>query len=171
MDITRTLYKGFRLSKLLTTLPYTCTLLGEKCLAKEVGRFWAGRLAMSFYYLEEAFAFCDYLRLRLRAGLAIDYLEEVIGYERAGLELQRPSLNGTPPPPQEIAFRHDPLRLLTPLAAGERPEVVPERPCLVVGRLASGGGLQWTIREEGSDGEVSWFCSRSVTGDIDVTAH
>lgn len=36
IDITGTLHKGFRLGKILSMLPLTCALLGNKRLAREV---------------------------------------------------------------------------------------------------------------------------------------
>lgn len=101
LEITRTLHKGFRLGKLLAQLPLTCTLLGEEILAREIDAFWQQRLPVSFYYLEEAIAFCDHLLGRARAELDLPYIEEIVAYERAGLELQRARPGGETPEPPE----------------------------------------------------------------------
>src|SRR5688500_6428770 len=53
IDITATLHKGFRLGKILSMLPMTCVLLGNKRLAREVDLFWQKHRSRSFYYLEE----------------------------------------------------------------------------------------------------------------------
>jgi hypothetical protein len=88
MDITRMLHKGFRLGKLRALLPLTCALLGDTRLSREVTHFWAARPATSFYYLDEAAAFCAYLRRRQGGGLRVAFLADVIAYEEAGLRLQ-----------------------------------------------------------------------------------
>ena len=83
LDITRTLHKGFRLGKLLTHLPLTRVLLDRDTMAREVGGFWRRRPPVSFYFLEQALAFCAYLLERVRAGdLEVRYLEEIAALSR-----------------------------------------------------------------------------------------
>jgi hypothetical protein len=143
LDATRMLYKGFRLSKLYATLPLTCALLGEKRLGREADVYWASRVSVSLYYFEEAFGFCDHLQERLKAGLRVMYLDEVLGYERASLELQRPRGNGDSPGAYDVEFQHDPEILLNSLARGKRPRAVPKLRCSVRGRATKDEGVEW----------------------------
>jgi hypothetical protein len=143
LDATRTLYKGFRLSKLYATLPMTCTLLGDDRLAREVGLYWSARVSVSLYYFEEAFGFCDHLQARLRSGLRVAYLDEVLAYERACLELQRPRHDGDVPAAQLVMFRHDPELLLSRLAMGRRPRAIPQLSCTLLGELDADNKMQW----------------------------
>lgn len=140
LDVTRTLHKGFRLSKLLTWLPLTCSVLGNETLAREVGEFWRLHLPVTFYYLEEAVAFCDHLLERMSAGPERD----VIAYERASLELQRARPEGAPAPLQVVHLRHDPQELLTALSHGVSLANVPEQPCRLVG-IKEAGHVEWRI--------------------------
>ncbi len=90
MDITRTLHKGWRLNKVLAFLPATCALLGEERLAQELSIFWRNQAPTSLYFLEEALAFSSHLLERVRTGLAIENLGDVLAYERSKLEARRP---------------------------------------------------------------------------------
>lgn len=145
LDVTRTLHKGFRLSKLLTWLPLTCSVLDSEALAREVGGFWRRRLPVTFYYLEEAVDFCDYLLERLERGAVRD----VVAYERASLELQRARPEGVPVPLQVVHLRHDPQELLTALSRGAPLAAladIPEQPCRLVG-IKEAGRVEWRILE------------------------
>jgi hypothetical protein len=145
LDITRTLHKGFRLAKLLAWIPLTCAVLGREVRTREVEEFWKRRLPVSFYYLEEAVAFCDYLLERVREGLDISYLEEVAAYERASLELRRARPASEVVDSQTVELRHDPEVLLGALARGEDLAGVPEMPCRLVGRRVE-GGVEWRLQ-------------------------
>jgi hypothetical protein len=142
LDVTRTLHKGFRLSKLLTWLPLTCSVLDSEALAREVGEFWRLRLPVTFYYLEEAVGFCDHLLERMGAGAERD----VIAYERASLELQRARPEGEEAPVQVVDLGRDPQELLEALSRGEPLAGVPERPCQLIGTKEV-GRVEWRILE------------------------
>ena len=142
LGINRTLHKGFRLGKLRGLLPFTCRLLGTQRLCDELARFWRDHPPASFYFLPEAVDFCDWLarrRLRLR------YLDDIVAYERATLELERARTG--PPPVQLVRFRHDSTALLTALAQGRRPRGIPERRCMLVARLGADGKAVWTMHD------------------------
>ena len=149
LDATRTLHKSFRLTKIYTMLPLTRALLGPARLAKEIGSFWKAEPPVSHYFLEEAIAFCDFLQTRLRSGLRIKYLEEIVAYERANLELRRPRTNGGSPEPQFVKFDHDPVTLFTRLMRGKAPRAVPALPCWLVGSLGPDEEVQWDISTDG----------------------
>jgi hypothetical protein len=147
MDVTRTLHKGFRLSKLMGQLPLTCAALGKEPLAREVAEFWRQNPPVSFYYLAEAVSFCDFVAARLEEGMEAPtpYLGEVAAWERAGLELQRPRPEGEAPPLQVVEFTHDPLPLLAALGRGEPVEPT-DRPCVMIGGY-EGGKVEWRLAE------------------------
>ena len=148
LDVTRTLHKGFRLSKLVGQLPLTCAALGKEALSREVAEFWRRNPPVSFYYLAEAVSFCDFLAARLEEGMEppTPYLAEVAAWERAGLLLQRPRPEGEPPPHQIVEFAHDPLPLLSALGRGEVPDLA-DRPCLMIGGY-EGGKVEWRLVED-----------------------
>lgn len=149
LGATRMLYKGFRLSKLYATVPLTCALLGEQRLTREVNLYWAARASLSLYYFEEAFGFCDHLESRLRAGLTVAYLDEVLAYERGCIELQRPRNKGEKKPSaQVINFVHDPQILLSRLTNGRRPRAIPKLECTLSGSLDKQGKVQWHFIED-----------------------
>ena len=140
LELTAYLIRSFRLGKLLTLLPLTRTLLGNRRLAEEAQAFWRRQPPTSFYFLEEALAFCDFLLAHARRT---KYLEEVVSYERTMLELRRVRANGDRPAPQLVRFEHDPVRLLTTLAAGRRPRAVPELRCMMRATLEGERDVQW----------------------------
>jgi hypothetical protein len=144
LEITRTLHDGWRLSKALLMLPLTCALLGHERLAQELRDFWHTRTPRSLYFREEAIAFCDHLRARARSTLRLVYLEEVVGFERAALELRAPWAPD-PPRQQEVEFSHDPEVLFAELAAGRRPRAIPERHCVLLGRAVEPGTPEWRL--------------------------
>lgn len=150
LDATRTLHKSFRLTKIYTLLPLTRALLGPDRLAIEIASFWKAELPVSHYFLEEAIRFCDFLQKRISSGLRIKYLDEVVAYERANLELRWPRTSGDAPKPLVVKFDHDPTTLLTQLTKGKRPRVVPALACFLVGSLDQDGEVQWLISTEGS---------------------
>jgi hypothetical protein len=145
LDAARTLHKSFRLTKIYSLLPLTRALLGPDRLAVEVSSFWKAELPVSHYFMEEAIAFCDFLQNRIGSGLRIKYLEEIVAYERANLELRRPRTNGVLPEPQFVKFDHDPVTLFTQLMKGQRPRAVADLSCLLVGSLDRDGEVQWEI--------------------------
>lgn len=145
MDVTRTLHKAFRLGKLLTQLPLTRRLLGTERLAPEVERFWKHRPPLSFYFLEEAVAFCDYLLGRDLAALGVEHVEEVVRYERAGKALERARAEGLRPEPERVEFACDPAALLSALQRGEAPRGIPDLRCTLEARLGETGAVEWDV--------------------------
>lgn len=142
VDINRTLHKGFRLGKLRAMLPLTCQLLGAARLARAAAAFWTARPPASFYFIPEALEFCTFLHSRKHR---VKYLDEVLGYERATLEIEKASC--VFPQPQRVCFRHDPRILLTVLANGRRPRAVPHRPAIAVCMRDADGRVQWRLFE------------------------
>lgn len=67
-------------------LPLTCRLLGAKQLARQVEGFWRDCPPSSFYFLPEALECCRHLQA---GGLRRLYLDEVLLFEQASLELER----------------------------------------------------------------------------------
>jgi hypothetical protein len=146
LRITVLVHRGWRLGKLLSLLPRTCSLLGPDRLAAELDRFWSDHLPRSLYFYDEALAFADHLE-RHRQGPDVRYLDEVIAYERARLELMRPGTDTGET--RMVAFRHDPVRLfeaIAPDAIGEGP---PVRPTLLIGERLPDGHPRWRAIDAG----------------------
>lgn len=99
MHAMRMLHKGFRLSKLLLSLPWSCKLLGDDKLARMLGEFWRARPSASFYYAEESIAFGRFLETQIRSGeLRVPFLEQVLAEELSRLRRQAAP---SPAPPAE----------------------------------------------------------------------
>lgn len=140
--VTAKLVRSFRLAKILTLLPLTRSLLGDAVLGREVRRFWAEHPPRTFYALDEALAFAASL---LDRHLYNPFIDEVVGFERALLELRRARPENRPAPPQTIRFRHDPRVVLGALAEGRYPpRRTRERPCVVQAVLTPEGTLEWS---------------------------
>ncbi len=144
LEVTATLIKGFRLGKIISLLPLTRALLGDKRLRRELRLFWAATPPDSFYPVVEVLAFCDHLLERLRSGLQVNYLEDVVAYERAIVELRRARPASSPAMSQVVCFRYDPACLFTCLAAGRRPRRIPQLPCVLVGTVDDTDTIVWT---------------------------
>ncbi len=151
LDATRTLHKSFRLTKLYSTLPLTRQLLRPNRLAKEIGSFWEATPSDSHYFLDESIAFCDFLRKRLRSGLRIKHLEEIVTYERANLNLRRARIEPEVPKREIVRFRYDPIILFAQLVKGKHPRAVPERTCTMIGTVNKEGEVHWRLSEKLSD--------------------
>ena len=147
LDVTRTLHKSFRLTKLYYTLPLTRVLLGPDRLAKLIGAFWKANPSVSHYFVDESIAFCEFLQNRLRAGLRIKYLTEIVAYERARLNLKRAQIGAEIPKAELVRFCHDPTVLFEQLMEGKRPRDIPARSCTLVGTLDDEGEAQWAFAE------------------------
>jgi len=145
LSITSTLHTGFRLGKILSMLPLTSQLLGSKRLSRELKKFWGAYVSHSFYYLEEAIAFCDFLERRERPR-PIRYLDEVVAYERARLEAQRPEPARTSHP--RVRFEHDPQKLLEALVLRRRPRSIPKRACWLTPNRELDGSIRWDIEDD-----------------------
>ena len=150
MEATRLVHKDFRLSKLYIMLPLTRFLLGRKRMIREASAFWSVNPPVSHYFLQEAIDFCDHLLERLASGLRVKYLYEIVSYERAALELQRPRQHEEAARSQTINFNYDPMILFTQLSRQQRPRAVPPLRCTLVGTLDNDENVQWDILKSNS---------------------
>jgi hypothetical protein len=142
LAVTATLVRSFRLGKVLNLLPMTRTLLGDARLGQEVRCFWAVQPPRTFYALDEAIAFAEYL---MKRNWASPFALEVVTFERALLELRRARPAGEGVPAQEISFCHDPRDVLGPLSKGQRPgKRARVRSCVVRASLDERGQVAWS---------------------------
>lgn len=146
--VTGTLVESFRLAKIVKLAPLTRTLLGEARLAEEARAFWQVHPPRSFYAVDEVIAFCDYLEGRLRDGMWVPYLEDVLALERTMLELRGPHVPGGAVT-RLLQFRHDPVAVLGPLAAGRIPGPVAAVDCALLVTVREDGSTTWTRAVEG----------------------
>ncbi len=161
LAVTATLVRSFRLAKIVTLLPLTRSLLGDTILAREVRRFWAEEPPRTFYALDEAQAFAaDLLRRRLRNP----FVDEVVGFERAMLELRRARPGNRRPPAQTVRFRHDPRIVLGALAAGRLPpRRLREHPCVLRADLAADGTVEWSPAPDVEAERISQHASAALS--------
>jgi hypothetical protein len=142
LDITRTLYHAWRLTKVLTLLPLTSALLGDE-LAATLEGFWRTRPARSLYFVEECLSFCEYLRRSNR--VALPYVLDVVTFEEAKLRLRQDVVHGRAPVSRSITLRHEPQALLGALARGETPASPAPGTYVLEGVLDSDGQDRWHI--------------------------
>lgn len=108
--LTRTMYRGFRLSKLHATVPLLCRVLGRR-LTTCVLRYFAECRPFTFYFADEGVAFCDFIIASPPSRPCPRLLQDVARYERAGLLLTMGAADGRS---ERIAvpFAHDPGAVL-----------------------------------------------------------
>jgi hypothetical protein len=146
MDAIRTIHKGFRLGKLMPMLPLTCALLGPLRLNREAHAFWKLRPPLTFHFLEEALAFCEFLDERMQSGvLKAAYLDEILVFERAALHLRAAHVMGDEHARQVVRFQHDPEKLMALIAARKRRSRVRVRACTLVGELQGQAEPTWSM--------------------------
>lgn len=124
MDLNCTLARGNRFGPIFDVLPLVCTLL-KPSLRELLGEFWSSHQPCNYQLSGEAEAFTIFLRKKITDGFVQPYLEEILHYETALWELVR-SLHSKASKNaseafREVAFQHDPRKLLPPLEAGEFP--------------------------------------------------
>ncbi len=147
MDATRLLHKAFRLTKLYNFLPLTCQALGSDRLAAEAGAYWHASLPVSHYFLEECLGFCAHLKQRLRSGLRVKYLAEVVAYECAALELREAQLVGDLTAIRIVDFGCDAVTLFEQLAAKRRLRGIPRGTCRLIGQIGPDGSITWEVAD------------------------
>ncbi|MFN7944913.1 MAG: hypothetical protein U0Z53_06150 [Blastocatellia bacterium] len=145
MDATRLLHKAFRLTKLYNLLPLTCQVLGADRLAAEASAYWHSSLPVSHYFLEECLGFCQHLKRRMRSGLRVKYLAEVVAYECATLELRAAHLAGELTAVRAVDFRCDAVTLFEQLAAKRRLRGIPRCECRLIGQIEPDGSINWEV--------------------------
>lgn len=145
LRVTATLIGSFRLSKILQLMPLTRQMLGDARLVQEARTFWREAPPRTYYSLEEALEFCDYLLGRAGRG---PFVKEVVAFERAQLELRRVRPEGEPVPPQEVVFKHDPRDVLGPLTEGRAPRQARRWFGRMRASLGADGEVEWTRVED-----------------------
>jgi len=145
LALPRELHGGWRLGKVLTLLPLTARLLGDR-LAGELIAFWKERPPRSLFFQEDALAFAARLADESRDE---PHLAEVASFERARLELLHPDPDEPPPRVREVRFRYDAEVFMARLAEGEPLDGVPERPSVIRGVWDGAGEPVWTMRALG----------------------
>jgi hypothetical protein len=145
LRVTATLVGSFRLGKILQLLPLTRQMLGDARLVQEARAFWRESPPRTYYSLEEALQFCDYLLGRAGRG---PFVKEVVAFERMQLELRRVRPEGEEVPAQEVFFRHDPRDVLGPLSEGRAPRQARRWFGRLRARLDADGEVEWTRIED-----------------------
>lgn len=140
LRVTATLVASFRLGKILQLLPLTRQMLGDARLVQEARAFWRECPPRTYYSLEEALEFCDYLLGTAGRG---PFVKEVVAFERVQLELRRVRPAGEPAPAQEVFFRHDPRDVLGPLSEGRAPRQARRWFGRLRATLGQGGEVEW----------------------------
>ena len=116
------LYRANRMTPIFMFFPRTCRLLGQT-LRQELDAFWSAERAVDLQYVGETERFARFVKKRARLGLLRShYLEEIVDYETAAMEL-RFANRDIEPLIRFVHFSHDPSRLLDLL---EKPEPIPE---------------------------------------------
>lgn len=136
LRLTRTLHRGWRLSKLLTLLPLTCAVADRTLLETQVLSFWRLQPPRSLYFVDEAVRFVDHLIAAL--GETEMALADVARFEQANLRLGDAARYRLPIGPVHVRLQHDPAQLLGRVVAGEPLDRVRRRPTELVGSVVDG---------------------------------
>lgn len=136
LHLTRTLHRGWRLSKLLTLLPMTCAVADRAVLETEVVRFWRREPPRGLYFVDEAVRFVDHLLATV--GDTEPLLADVARWEQANLRLGDAARYGLAIEPVHVPLQHDPVELLGRVVAGEPLDGVPRRSIELVGSVVDG---------------------------------
>ncbi len=134
-------HRGWRLGKLLTLLPRTCSMLGPDRAAAELDVFWRRQLPRSLYFHDEAIAFADHLA-DTSDDLGLPYLREVVAFERAEVELMRP---GTEPGERRSVVMPRELGARLAGAIGDAASGGPMEAAVFVGERLAEGGTRWSL--------------------------
>jgi len=143
VDVMRTLYFGWRLTKVLSLLPFTAALLGDEALARHLRQFWQENKATSLYFIDECLKFLAFLEKNLNDTLP--YLEEVVAFERAKLRLRDDLSQGRIPRRQLVRFRCEPTALLRALSSKSDISEIPLCDVILQGELTENGNERWTV--------------------------
>lgn len=108
--MTRTMYRGFRLAKLLATVPLLCRALG-RYRTSTVLRYFADCRPFTFYFADEGVAFCDFIIATPPARPSPCMLADVARYERATLLLGMQAADRRNAA-LTVPFAHDPAAVL-----------------------------------------------------------
>lgn len=149
VDVMRTLYFSWRLTKVLSLLPFTTALLGDDQLAERLRTFWQERRATSLYFVEECLAFLEFLEGTV--SHSPPGWQDVIAFERARLRLRADQSRGRPPELQRVRFRWDPAAVFAALNNGTGLSEVSACDVVLQGELTDAGQERWTLLERGAD--------------------
>jgi len=141
--MTRTMYRGFRLSKLHATVPLLCRVLGPRLTSCAL-HYFAACSPFTFYFADEGVAFCDHLIATPPARPCPRLLQDVARYERAVLLLGMRAADGKRSA-ETVHFAHDPAAVLA----------------WVLGRQRAPPPCPTTMRAIWSDDGIVWAAVRS----------
>ena len=130
-------------------LPMTCACLGDDHLTTQAQAFWRARPSRSFYFWEEALAFCDFLLAPEGLAAATEgappFLEPMVQHERLALLLQC-APERIPGACDAVLWPVDPRPVLSALAAGESIPPVALKQHLMVAERSPEGAVVWSLR-------------------------
>ena len=143
VKVMRTLYFGWRLTKVLSLLSLTTRTLGDEAAAHHLRRFWGKSKARSFYFVDECLAFLAFLEASLDEIPLV--LRDVMAFERARLELRLETIRRVGPSSRRVLLHHVPAELIA--GTGE-PARLPG-PIILLGSLTDDGAETWTLLKGG----------------------
>jgi hypothetical protein len=165
MSTTCSLYRSNRVTPLYTLLHSTCMVLGRD-LHRMLDAYWASSELRDLEFRHEIDHFAHFLKQRLAAGeIASPFVREILEFEVAVNHLRfapkRTQRDG--PLVRVVRFHHDPALLLTSLARGVVPVVLPLAEHAVVLRT---DGEQLRVEVVGHSDGGARPCSRHPDEDF-----
>ena len=119
ISVNCSLSRGNRFEMVAGRFPMSCVLL-QPVLKRLLDEHWEASLPSNYQLLGIDSAFAEFIDFKIRSGeLDIEYLPEILAYERACLELA--SLSDSEDPSAIVEFAHSPDDLLPPLSRLEAP--------------------------------------------------
>lgn len=145
VKIMQTLYFSWRLTKILSLLPYTTAMLDEERLAAELRAFWDQRPSTTLYFVPECLKFLEFLTERIETTTVPPYWEDVLAFELARLNMRDAAALGRRPMPQLVQFRHDPSQVFAALRSEAIHAAVDPMVVQLVGTLDDDGTEHWRV--------------------------
>ncbi len=143
--IMRTLYYSWRLTKILSLLPYTTAMLDEERLAAELRAFWDQRPSTTLYFVPECLEFLSFLAERIDTRTVPRYWGDLLSFEKARLKMREAAALSRSPLPQSVQFRHDPSQVFAALRSDPTHAAVDPMVVELVGTLDDDGTEKWRV--------------------------
>lgn len=141
LDVLTSLYRSWRLTKVISLLPMTADGMATDELAGLLTQFWSSRAAVGPYFVEECLAFVDFLEEHNAIqSLAV---ADLVAFERARLELRDEIDAGSPTAERTVTLRHRPRELFDRSRRADA--VVSAELSTLRGRLDAGGEERWAV--------------------------
>jgi hypothetical protein len=143
-ELMRELYVAWRLTKVLSLLPFTCGAVSEDWLGKALARYWNKHPATSFYFIEECLEVVGFLRQAILELPGAPLLLDVLAFDEVRLAARAGAAAGHSSP-EFVRLSHEPAALLRALREGGDLNAVPPDDVELRVEVTAAGEEVWSI--------------------------